>query len=317
MSSAKPPNAIAMNGSTVPTILPPGWFGTQAKRAIGAPALSARTQMVSAFLVDSSTVVRRLGSSKRLEMSERSCPSRNLTASTSVVVSLGARPPGTLAATPATIAGRPMNSCRRCAAARAVQLGRRVGRRLEHDLVLERLRDAAQQLDDAAEIAAHRREARRIDALVVEHRVGETVVAIDHEDVVMIEERREPQPDQMMHPVGVEIVVELQDDIIRGRDILQFAHHAVAAVGDRLGQEPAFLLQFDVVGPLGRGQHRDDDAKNGNDDDDADRRSADRAATTVILARALLRQSRDSLSPHGRPPRLTVRLGWQGIGQCL
>ena len=29
-----------MNGSTVATILPPGWFGIQAKRAIGIPALS-------------------------------------------------------------------------------------------------------------------------------------------------------------------------------------------------------------------------------------------------------------------------------------
>ena len=36
-------NAIAMKGSTVPTMLAPGRFGTQAKRAIAAPALSATT----------------------------------------------------------------------------------------------------------------------------------------------------------------------------------------------------------------------------------------------------------------------------------
>ena len=69
--------------------------------------------------------------------------------------------------------------------------------------------------------------------------------------MVVIEERAEPQPDQMMHPVAIEIVVQLIDDVVRGGDVFQFAQHAMAAIGDRVGQEQAFLLQFNVVGAPG------------------------------------------------------------------
>ena len=202
-------------------------------------------------------------------------------------------------------------------AARAVQVGRGIGRRVEHHLVVERLRDAAQQLDDAPKVVARRIEARRIDALVVEHRVGEAVGAIDDENMIVIEESREPQSDQVMHPVGIEIVMELQDDVARGRDVFQFTQHALPAVGDRLGQEAALLLQLDVVGTLGRGQDGDHDADDRDNDDEADRRRADGARTAVQSALTVLREPRQSLSPHGRPPGLTTWFGRDPIAQCL
>ena len=107
----------------------------------------------------------------------------------------------------------------------------------------------------------------------------------------------------MMHPVGVEVVMELQDDVVRGRDILQFAHDAMTAIGDRLDQKPAFLLQFDVVGALRGGNDRDHDANNGDEDDDADRRGADRARAAAPSAFTELREPPYSLPPHGVPPK--------------
>jgi hypothetical protein len=121
----------------------------------------------------------------------------------------------------------------------------------------------------------------------------------------VIEESGQPQPDQVMHPVGIKIVVQLEHDIAGGRDVLQFAQHAGAAVGDGMGKQPALLMQFDVVSALGGGQDRDDDANDRDNDHDADRRGADRAPASVILALTILRESCQRLSPHGRPPRLT------------
>ena len=174
---------------------------------------------------------------------------------------------------------------------------------MKHDLILERLGDPAQELDDAPEIIARRLEARWLDALVVEHRIGEAVGAIDDEDMIVVEEGREPQTDQMMHPVGIEIVVKLQDDIARGRDVFQFAQHALSAIGDRLGEEATLLLQLDVVGTFGSGQDGDHDAHDRDEDDETDRRGADGARPSVQSALTVLRESRQSLSPHGRPPR--------------
>ena len=190
-------------------------------------------------------------------------------------------------------------------AARTVEIGRGIGRGIEHDLVLERLRDPAQKLDDAPEIIARRFEALRLHALVFEHRVGEAVGAIDDEDMIVVEEGREPQADQMMHPVGIEIVVKLQDDIARGRDVLQFAQHALSAIGDRLGEQAALLVQLDVVGALGRGQDGDHDAHDRDENDETDRRRANGARTSVQSALTVLRESRQSLPPHGRPLELT------------
>ena len=130
---------------------------------------------------------------------------------------------------------------------------------------------AAQEIDDAAEFRARRRKQCGIGAVGPFQRVGEMIGAVGDEYMVVVEEGAQPQPDEMMDPVAIEIVVQLIDDIVRGGDIFEFAQHAVAAVGDRIGQEQALLLQFNVVRAPGRGEHRDDDADDRKRDHDADR----------------------------------------------
>ena len=187
-------------------------------------------------------------------------------------------------------------------AARAGKIGRRVGRGFEHDLVLARLRAAAQQVDDAVKLGPRRIEARGHDAGIVQHRVGQLVGAVGDEDMLVVEEGGEPQSDQMMHPVRIEIVVQLQDDIVGCCDVFELAQHAAAAIDDGVGEELALLDQLDVVGALRGGQHRDDDANDRHDDDKADRRGADAARALSFTPIAELSSFAQSPSPHGDPP---------------
>ena len=96
----------------------------------------------------------------------------------------------------------------------------------------------------------------------------------------------EPQPDQVMHPVRIEIVVQLKDDIVGGRDVFQFAQHAAAAVDDGVGEKLAFLRQLDVVGALRGREHRDHDADDRHDDDQPDRRGPDAARPLAVVTAA-------------------------------
>ena len=232
----------------------------------------------------------------------------NFTASTSVVASPGPSivSPGTLAATPATIAGRFMKVCSRCARRGRLSLVIASAEGSSTTSSSFGCARAAQQVDDAVELGAAGVEALRIDALVAEQRVGELVGAVDHEDVLVIEEGGEPQADQVVHPVGVEIVVQLQHDVVRGRDVLQLAQHAAAAVGDRLGQQLRSCCSSTSSA----------------------RSAAESTATTTQMiatmttmpigaapsARARssslrlrnFRKLRQSLSPHGVPPGLDV-----------
>ncbi len=137
-------------------------------------------------------------------------------------------------------------------AARAIELGQGVGGRFEHHFVIARQCAVAQQVDDAVEVGARAVETRRIDAGVAEQRIGRPVVAVDDEDVLVVEEGREAQADEVMHPVGIKIVVELQDDIVGRCDVFEFMQHATSAVRDGLREEFLLLLQLDVVGALGR-----------------------------------------------------------------
>ena len=50
--------------------------------------------------------------------------------------------------------------------------------------------------------------------------------------MIVVEKGVKPQANQMVHPVAVEVVVKLVHDIVRGRDVLQFAQHAMPAVSD-------------------------------------------------------------------------------------
>ena len=111
----------------------------------------------------------------------------------------------------------------------------------------------------------------------------------------------------MMHPVGIEVVVQLQHDVVRGRDVFELAHHAMAAVGDRLGQQPALLLQLDVVGAFGGGKHRHHDADDRDEDDDADRRGAECArARPSSCACGTAQAASKPLATRASPQGLTL-----------
>jgi hypothetical protein len=201
--------------------------------------------------------------------------------------------------------------------ARMVELGHGVDRGLQHDFVFERLCAVAQQFDDADEIRADRIEASGLDAGIAEHRVGQMVGAVDHEDVLVVEERGEPQPDQVMHPVGIEIVMQLKDDVVRGRDVLQLAQHAAAAVDDGVGEKLAFLRQLDIVGPLRGGKHRDHDADDCHENDQSDRRGANAPRPLAVVIAPQPEYLRQSLSPHSAFPRPACLFGPHHSAKCL
>jgi hypothetical protein len=143
-------------------------------------------------------------------------------------------------------------------AARVPKIGDRIERGVLIVLVAIGLRAAAQEVDDAVKICIGKQ--HRVDARIVLQRVGEVIAAVGDEHMVVVEESIQPQADKMVHPVAVEIVMELVDDIVRCGDVFQLAQNAMPAVGDRIGQQQTLLLQLDVVRASRGTQHRHNNA---------------------------------------------------------
>src|SRR3954453_4298933 len=106
----------------------------------------------------------------------------------------------------------------------------------------------------------------------------------------------------MVHPVAIEIVVKLVDDVVRCGDIFQFAQHALSAVGDRVGQKQALLLQLDVIGAPCRTQNGYDDAHDREQNDDPNRNDA-ACAPGGVTAPAEFTELAYGLPPHWCFPR--------------
>ena len=182
-------------------------------------------------------------------------------------------------------------------------------------LVEIRQRAAAQQRDHAVKLELRGAEQVRIDVGIALQRISEVVCAIGDKHVIVVEECIQPQADEMVHPVAIEIVVQLVNDIMRGRDVFQFAQHAMPAVGDRIGQQQALLLQLHIVRPARGGQHRTDHANDRKRNDDPNGDHAGRARTSDVSPPAELFKRRQSLSPHGAPPGNDVRIR-RTLGRC-
>ena len=157
-----------MKGSTVVTMLAPGWFGTQAKRAIG--GAGAVGNDVDMFVVLHRFVAERaqvrqveadadVGQKLTVEILHRHA------SAAAVRRRSGRRARVASATTPATIAGRFMKVCSRWMPRGWLEIGHRVERGLLIMLVAVRLGAAAQQIDDAAElgIGESKRSDRRSD----------------------------------------------------------------------------------------------------------------------------------------------------------
>jgi hypothetical protein len=120
--------------------------------------------------------------------------------------------------------------------------------------------------------------------------------------MIVVEEGVESQTDEMVHPVAVEIVVQLIDDIVGCGDVFQLAQHAVPAVGDRIFEQQTLLLQLHVIRAPGRTQDCNDDADDREQHDHGNRDDAAGAQQHGIAAAAKLSKLRDGCSPHSQFP---------------
>jgi len=159
---------------------------------------------------------------------------------------------------------------------------------------------AAQEIDHATELSIRKR--LWIGARIVFKRVGEVIAAVGHDHMIVVEESVESQTDEMVHPVAVEIVMQLVDDIVRCRDVFQLAQHAMPAVGNRVLEQQAFLLQLDVIRAPRRTQDCNDHADDRQQHDHGNRDDTAGALQHGIAASTKLSKLRDGCSPHSQFP---------------
>ncbi|GIK81897.1 MAG: hypothetical protein BroJett024_30020 [Alphaproteobacteria bacterium] len=72
-------------------------------------------------------------------------------------------------------------------------------------------------------------------------------------------------------------------------------------VGDRAGEQVAFMVERDLVGAARGGEHGDDDAHDGHDDDDRDGGDKAQSDTIPIACRNGRVDSRARFRGHLRP----------------
>ena len=142
-------------------------------------------------------------------------------------------------------------------------------------------------------------ERARIDAFLAAERVRETVRSVDQKHVVGAEQRLETQPDILMRPLRVEILPEMLDRRVRGGDVLRLEHGPKPALGKRIEQELALLMQRDLVGPPGGGDHGDGDERHRQGDQQRDRQHRPRVERATIHAAEPL--------PFALPHRISPR----------
>ena len=141
----------------------------------------------------------------------------------------------------------------------------------------------------------------RVERLAAELRKDRLVVAVEDEDVVVVEVGFQPKPDALLRTGRVVFDAEILDRLLGGGDALDFAQHALAVAGQRAREQQLLVLDGDFVGALGGGEHGDDDADDGDGNDDADRdhHAQARAIPTRVF---FVGCARASHSRQGRAP---------------
>jgi hypothetical protein len=104
-----------------------------------------------------------------------------------------------------------------------------------------------------------------------EELVLDLIGTIDHDNDVVVEEGRQPGADAALHPLRVVVGADRERGAVGCRDALDLAQNPLAACGNRPPHQLLLAVERHLVGPMGGGQYRDDDADDRNGDDHADR----------------------------------------------
>ena len=164
-------------------------------------------------------------------------------------------------------------------------------------------RAAAHEVEHRRDFGPRRVQPGRPHHFVPDQRVKRMVVAVEDEDGVVSEEGFQPVPDAAARPVRVEGGAHVLDGGLRGGDALDLAQHALALAAQGAREHQPLMLDGDVVGALGRGQHGDHDADDGDGDDDADRDHHAQAGAVPIGISGLLGSAPTRSSRQAIPPK--------------
>ncbi len=141
----------------------------------------------------------------------------------------------------------------------------------------------------------------RVERVAAELRKDRLVVAVEDENVVVVEVGFQPEPDAPLRPGRIVFDAEILDRLLGGGDALDLAQHALAVVRQRAREQQLLVLDGDFVGALGGGEHGHDDADDGDGNDYADRdhHAQARAIPTRVF---FVGCARSSDSRQGRAP---------------
>ncbi len=118
----------------------------------------------------------------------------------------------------------------------------------------------------------------------------------DHD--VVVEECLQTEADAIFNPLRIVLEPDFRHAAFRFRDTLDFAQDALALGGDRLFEKLLFVVERNLVRPLGRRKHRNDNANDRHGDDHADRHDHAQAPAIPPGLTALLGDSRARRSQH-------------------
>jgi hypothetical protein len=104
---------------------------------------------------------------------------------------------------------------------------------IETDRALRRLVAAAHEVDHRAEAGTGGRKPFRVGGAVIDQRIDQSVIAIENEDVVVVEIGFQPRPDALIDPIVIERTANVLDRAIRGGDTLRFAQYTLAVIAER------------------------------------------------------------------------------------
>ena len=109
--------------------------------------------------------------------------------------------------------------------------GRR--RLADADAAVQGQRAAAHVVDERRELRLDRRQRGGRHRLIAGDRVERLVLAVQHDDVVMLEKALQPDADAARDPSRIVIQADLLDGGLRGGDALDLAQHALAVAVER------------------------------------------------------------------------------------
>ncbi len=162
---------------------------------------------------------------------------------------------------------------------------------------VQRRRAAAHIGEHGLEIGHHRVQPALRHGAAAGAGIDRQIVGIENEHIVVVEEGLQPEADLAVRPFEIEVVADVADGRRRMGDALDLAQHAAALRAQRLREQLLFVLDGDVVGALGRGEHRHHDADDGDGHDHADRDHDAQARAIPIGERPFLNGARTTTRP--------------------